>query len=114
MTAVAGFLVFCGATYGFGTVVGVLKAGKLVRMPLAWLADRIWLFKPLSKLVRCPPCLALWAGLLLSYFGLSPALGVWPKLRIGIAMGTDAFLAAGVTWLLHVSAELVSKDLEDV
>jgi len=114
MTAVAGLLVFCGATYGFGTVVGVLKAGQLVRMPLAWLADRICLFKPISDLVRCPPCLALWAGLLLSYFGLSPAFSVWPKVRIEIAMGTDAFLAAGVTWLLHVSAERVSQALEDL
>jgi len=114
MTAAVGLLVFLGATYGFGTVVAVLKAGQLVRMPLAWLADRIRLFKPISELVRCPPCLALWAGLLLSYFGLSPTLSAWPKVRIEIAMGTDAFLAAGVTWLLHVAAERGSHGLEEL
>ncbi len=115
MEIAAGLSVFILATYGIGTVVGVLKAGQfLLQRPLDRLSRLRWLvfLKPLAALVRCPPCIALWAGLALSIKGLSPCLLVWPNVIPGIAWGVDAFVAAGATWLLHVSAERISQGLD--
>lgn len=112
MTAATGLFLYVLATYGFGTTVAVLKIGDvLIRRPLAWLAARMCVFKPLAALVCCPPCLALWGGLGLSIKGFSPARMVWPSAPWMFAI-VDAFGAAGATWLLHVLAEKVSKGLD--
>lgn len=113
--AAVGLAVFILATYGFGTVVGVLKAGLvLVRNPLDSLSRSPWFFylKPLAAMAHCPPCLALWAGLALSICGLSPCRLVWTGAIRELAWTVDALAAAGATWLLHVLAERVSKDLD--
>lgn len=100
---VLAFLVFLFAVYGFSNAVTVLKFGMWIRVAT----------KPipvLGALLRCPACLAFWAGMLVSWQVMSPALPFvdarWK------AIFADGLAASGFSYIVHVVMERTSVGLD--
>ena len=97
------FCVFLFAVYGFSNAVTVLKFGKWIRTVTAPIPF-------LGALLKCPACLAFWAGLLISWQVMSPSLPFcdarWK------AMLADGLAASGFSYIVHVIMEKTGLGLE--
>lgn len=99
------FVVFIFAVYGMANAIAVLKFGNPIRAAFAKVPV-------LSDLVKCPPCMGFWLGMVVSAFVLSPAAQVCPHGWRSILL--DGLSASGLIWLIHVAAERTSYGLEDI
>lgn len=99
------FIVFIFAIYGMANAVAVLKFGTPIRKAFGNIPV-------IRDLVKCPPCMAFWLGMLVSAFVLSPAAQIvtpgWRSILL------DGLSASGLIWLIHVAAERTSYGLDNI
>jgi len=101
MREIASIALFSLAVFGVANAVVVLKT----RLVFQALFGKIPI---LRDLIKCPPCVSFWVGMVTSFFVFSPASSFchhrWASTLV------DGFLAVGAVWLLHLKAERLAAD----
>lgn len=116
-------LLFFAAVYGLANAIAVLKFGRLLfgigyceedgcPSPSHPKDKRKILGKipVIGDVFYCPPCVAFWVGMALSWFFFSMSIEiVGMKWR---AMIVDGLAASGVVYMIHLAAERLGRGLK--
>lgn len=101
MLTFVSLILFLLACYGVSNAVAVLKT----RLIFQAIFGKV---PVLRDLIKCPPCIAFWTGLVCSHWVLSPASNFCSKWWG--SMLVDGFAACAAVWLLHLKAERLAGD----
>jgi hypothetical protein len=117
------WLLFTFAVYGLANAISVLKIGQFI-FGIGYCKDKYCVddghpkegrrllgkIPYLGDLFYCPPCVAFWVGMGMSWLILSPASEVvslkWQ------AMVVDGLSASGWVYLIHMTAEKLGHGMD--